>query len=155
MARFVFQLEALLRHREHEERQRQRDLAVAEAQTARLSAELRKLDEEARASVEDVRKNHLIGPLNLQFLASHRRYLLATQRKAMTLAQRMALQQRQLEQARAALAEAAKQRKILEKLREKRHRQWAQEVARREFAELDDVGMRLSAWSDDPAGGGV
>jgi flagellar FliJ protein len=79
------------------------------------------------------------------FLAAHRRYIASVQRKGTVMAQKMALIQRELDTARSALSEAAKQRKILEKLREKQLERWTVEINRKEGAELDEVSMRMFA----------
>ena len=98
-----------------------------------------------RVSVNDLRGGKLIGRLDLQFLAAHRRYVLSVERRAMTLAQRMAIQQRAVDEARARLVAAARDRKMLEKLRGKRKTEFFAEQARKDFAELDDAISRLSA----------
>jgi flagellar FliJ protein len=144
MAQFVFHLEALLRHRKNEERQRQRELAVFQANLNQLDAELRGLNDTAAATLADLRANRLVGKLDVQFLAAHRRYILSVQRKSITIAQKMTLVQRQLEDARLKLIEAARQRKMIEKLREKRHLEWLANQNHREFLEADDIGMRLA-----------
>ena len=56
------------------------------------------------------------------------------------------LLQRQIDAAHAELVEAAKQRKILEKLRDRQKSRWAADRTRRELAELDDLTMRRAAW---------
>jgi flagellar FliJ protein len=144
MARFVFKLEGVLRHRANIEQQRRRELATVEAQMASLEAQLRALDAAVRASETDLRENRLVGRLDMAFLAAHRRYAISMQRKAMATAQKMAGMQRQLETARQNLAEAAKQRKIIEKLRDRQLTRWKAEQARHELMELDEIAMRLS-----------
>ncbi len=144
MARFVFQLEGVLEHRRHVERQKQRDLAVAQAQLSQLEAELRRLDESVRQTNEDVRRNHLTGVLDMNFLAAHRRFMNATQRQAMNLVQRMALAQRKAQEAQKALIEAAKQRKVIEKLRERYQQRWQAELDRREMLAQDELTTQLS-----------
>lgn len=144
MARFVFQLEGVLRHRKHLEQQRQRELALVQAQMATLQAELRSMDQSVQAATSDVRQNHLVGKLDLSFLAAHRRFTAAMQRKAMALMQRMALVQRQVDEAVKALMEAAKQRKVMEKLRERNQERWRADLNRRELIEQDDISMRLA-----------
>jgi flagellar FliJ protein len=143
MARFVFQLDGVLRQRKLVEEQKQRDLAVLEGEMKRLESQLRELDESVGSTTADVRDNRLTGRLDLSFLAAHRRYTLAVQRKAVTLAEQMAAVKLRVNSARQALAEAAKQRKIIEKLREKRYAEWAAEQSRKEMAALDEVGMRI------------
>ena len=143
MARFVFQLDGVLRQRKLAEEQKQRDLAVVEAEMTALEAQLRELDQSVQSTTADVRTNHLIGRLDLNFLAAHRRYIAATQRKALDLAERMAAVRVRLDAARKALAEAARERKIIEKLRERREAEWKAAQARKEMAALDEIGTRI------------
>jgi hypothetical protein len=63
----------------------------------------------------------------------------------LTLAQKMAIQQRAVDEARAKLVAAARDRKMLEKLRDKRKAAFLAEQTRKDFAELDDAISRHSA----------
>lgn len=144
MARFVFQLEGVLRHRERTEKERQRDLAVAQAEMMRLEGELTGLNQQVRQSTADVRDNHLVGRLDMGYLAAHRRYMLGMRRKALELAQKMAAQQRQVDDARQALAEASKQRKVMEKLKERQQQRWAAAMTLREDRALDELATQMS-----------
>src|SRR5688572_6087860 len=159
MPKFVFQLDAVLRHRKSIEEQRQRELSIAQAEMSKMEAELRTIDETARGVSDDVRNNRLTGHLDMSFLAAHRRYVLAMQRKALALAQRMAAQQQVVDAARRQLAEAAKQRKIIEKLKERQQERWRAEQSRKELESLGEVNMQLAlepyfAVADDAATGG-
>jgi len=149
MAQFDFSLEGVLRHRRHVEQERQRDLARAQQQMRHAQDELRELNQAMQSSLGDVRQNRLVGKLDLGFLAAYRRYQAAMQRKGTGMAQKMVLIQREVDAAQKALAEAAKQRKIIEKLREKQHDRWKQEQSRKEAADLDEVTMRMAAWNVD------
>ena len=144
MPKFVFQLDAVLRHRKMLEDERMRELGVAQTEMAKLQAELRAMDETTQTVSDDVRTNRLTGTLDMAFLAAHRRYVLAMQRKALALAQRMAAQQQAVDAARRQLAEAAKQRKIIEKLRERQFERWRGEQAQKESADLAEVNMQLA-----------
>jgi len=144
MPRFKFQLEGVLEHRKNIEEEKQRALAMVFAEMQRLKIELSDLDQVARGAVADLRQNRLTGPLDMSFLAAHRRFTGSVQRKALAIAQKMALVQRQIEEARANLAEAAKQRKIIEKLRERQLERWQSQQHRQEMDELDDIGMQLA-----------
>lgn len=144
MARFEFKLEGVLRHRLNVERGRQRELALAQAQMQRLEGALRALDVAAREATDDLRSNQLFGRLDMGFIAAHRRFVAAMQQKAMAVVKEMAALQPQLDAARVALAEAAKQRKIIEKLKEKQQERWRAEISRKEAEELDEIGMQLS-----------
>ena len=144
MAQFIFQLDGVLRHRERVEKDRQRELAVVLKEMARLEAELAVLDQETKQNASDVRDHHLLGELKLSFLAAHRRYMLAMQRKIIALAQKMAQHQLVVDQARTALAEASKQKKILEKLRERQQEAWTAKLNRRENSDLDELATQMS-----------
>jgi len=67
MARFVFKLDGVLRHRANIEQQRRRELAAVEAQMAALEAQLRALDAAVRASETDLRENRLVGRWTWRF----------------------------------------------------------------------------------------
>jgi len=143
MSKFIFQLDGVLRQRKHVEEQRQLELAAAQAELTALEGELRAMDRSVQDSTADLRNNRLVGQLDMAFLAAHRRYTLAIQRKAMVLAQKMVAVKTRADAARKALLEAAKQRKIIEKLRENRKARWDDDLARRETAALDEIGTQI------------
>lgn len=148
MARFVFHLDGLLRHRKFLERQKQRELAVVQKQVADLEGQLRSLNDSMRMVGDDLRQNRLVGRLDLNFLAAHRRFTIAMQRKGVEMMQRIVLARRQMEETRQALAEAAKQRKILEKLRERHHERWLAELNKSEMNQMDEIGMQIGYFNE-------
>src|SRR5688500_11630250 len=89
MAKFDFKLEGVLRHRKNAERERQRDVALVQAQLKQLENQLRELDQDVQQASGDLRQNRLVGRLDLNFLAAHRRFVGAMQKKGMTLVQRI------------------------------------------------------------------
>jgi flagellar FliJ protein len=141
---FEFKLEGVLEHRRNIEHETQRALAEVLGEMQRLKNELTELDRLARGATADLRENRLVGRLDMAFLAAHRRFTGSVQRRAIALAQKMALVQRQIDEARSVLAEAAKQRKIIEKLRERQLERWKMQRNRQENEELDDIGMQLA-----------
>ena len=144
MAKFVFQLDGVLRQRSNVEQQRKRELAVIQSRMTALETELRAVDATVRAAELDLRNNRLLGVIDLAFLAAHRRFSFAMQRKAMGIAQKMAAIKLEVDQAKQKLAEASKRKKILEKLRERHYRRWREDLDRRDQAEMDEIDMRLS-----------
>jgi flagellar protein FliJ len=144
MPKFEFQLDGVLRQRRQMEQQRQREVAVAQSEMNSLEEDLRELNELVEASIGDLRHNHLVGRIDMEYLAGHRRFLIGTQRKALGLIQRIGMAHRRVEEAQKALLEAAKNRKIIERLREKHHERWLAALSRRELSEQDEIGMRLS-----------
>jgi flagellar protein FliJ len=143
MPRFKFKLEGVFRQRKQLERERQREVAASRQQARLLEEELRALNQSLQGTVEDVRHNRLTGRLDLSFLAAHRRYAAAMQRKGDALVQRLANLSRQIETQQRALAEAAKQRKAIEKLRERRWEQWLAEQSKRELAQMDEIAQQM------------
>ncbi len=144
MAKFVFQLQGVLRHRESIEQQRQRELALALAERAMVEEQIHRLDEKAKAAMTDLRANHLVGTINLAFLASHRRFMMAVQRQGMALVEQLRARQKLVDIAQAALAEAMKQKKLLTKLRERQQDRWSAAINRKEIADLDEVATQMS-----------
>jgi flagellar FliJ protein len=144
MAQFKFKLAAVLRHREAIEKEKQRDYALALARQKDLEDQLKALDQQMQATNDDVRQNHLVGRLDVSFITAHRRFLLGMRRKAMDLAAALAKAQKETEAARVVMAEAAKQRMVLEKLREKQEGRWKDEMARKDMMALDEVAMQMA-----------
>jgi flagellar FliJ protein len=143
VAQFKFKLSAVLRHRETIERERQRDYALALAKVKDLQDQLAALNQVMKDTSADVRDNRLTGRIDINFITAHRRYLLGVQRKAMTLVNEIANAQREAETARQNLVEAAKQKKVLEKLREKQEQRWKEDTARKEAIALDEVSTQM------------
>ena len=144
---FKFPLAAVLRHRTHIEQEKQRELSVVLAEMQQQQNAFDELNQSIQGNMDELRKNRLTGRLDLTYLTAHRRYMLGVQRQITSMAQRLTLLQRKVDEARAALVEAAKGRKVLEKLQERQKQRWMEDQSRREWAELDDVTMRAAAWA--------
>jgi flagellar FliJ protein len=144
MAKFVFKLEGVLQHRQNIERQRQRDLAIAQSQVTAMEDQLRALDAEVKSVNDDVRTNHLTGPIRPDFLIAHRRFQAAAQRQAMAIAEKLAAAQIKRDSARRALAEAARDHKVLERLKEKQHEAWQADLSRKEAAANDEIAVQMT-----------
>jgi flagellar FliJ protein len=143
MAKFNFKLEGVLRQRKQIEQQRMRDLALTQQQSRQIEQELRVLNQSLQSTTAQMRTSHLVGRLDMNFLAGHRRYAAAMHRKGQALVQRLLILQRQAQTQQQALAEAAKSRKAIEKLKERRKEEWLSEQARREMIELDEISNQM------------
>ena len=144
MAGFRFKFDTVLRHRERVEQDRQRELVLAQAEHTEIQQQIRRLDESVQSSTADLRANHLIGVINLAYLTAHRRFVLSVQRQGAALVASLQEHEAKVNLARTALGEATRDRKVLEKLREKRHSRWREVEAHREAADLDEVAMQMS-----------
>jgi flagellar protein FliJ len=143
MPHFKFNLEGVLRHRSHVERERQRDLAQSQSQMRLVQEEMSRIQQAVQEAVADLRGYRLVGALDVPMLAAQRRFITAMQHKAMQVGQRIQLSSRQVDERRAALVVAAKERKAIEKIREKQYGLFLADLAAREHRELDEIGMQL------------
>ena len=147
--RFTFKLEAVLEQRKHVERQRQREVAAAQQRVLSAQAEVDALAAVKRASAKDLRS----GSLTPATLAAHQRFAAATRQKGATLRHSLADAKRDLAAAQHALIEAAKQRKVMEKLREREQSRWLEQERRREQVEADEIAAARRASSAAVAAG--
>jgi len=144
MARFIFSLQPLLQHRLHIEKEHQRKVAEIQQQANELRNHIQ---ETQRRILEQNRKltaDQLLGPLDLAYIANEKRYVNTLQLVIVNTLQRLTLVERSIAAARAELLEAARARKVIEKLREKHFTRWREELDRKEIAELDEIGTQLA-----------
>jgi flagellar export protein FliJ len=144
MAQFKFELEGVLKQRKTIEQTAQRDVALAQRALVDLQTQLTKLDESVKAVSEDVRKNHLVGTIDVSFITAHRRFLLSMERAALDLARQIAEAQTRVGKAQHVLLEAAKGRKGIEKLRERQLERWQLDQAKKENENLDEAGTQIA-----------
>ena len=144
MARFDFSLQAVLAQRETQERTCQMELAHARLALSTLEQGLTRLNDEIAGENETMRSEHLVGRLNVSVIAGHRRFLVAVRAKVIELVAQIAGARLEVEANQRKLAEAAKQRKAIETLRDKQKARWTAEQSRKELAIADDVGMQIA-----------
>lgn len=145
MARFVFDLEPVLRQRVIVERQRQKAVAQLETRRIELETYLRRMQSGIEQERADLRQRFgaggsgSVGIADLRVQANATLFMVG---KAQTAAVELAGVLKRLEAARGALAEAMAARRGIEHLKETRYAAWLSEQKRRETAELDELGMR-------------
>lgn len=164
MARFVFELEAVLRQRESEELRAQVRVANVEAERVALERRIRASHEFAQGERELMREflgegmalgeARGAGVLARVDVEAARRQAGAINH-AMGEAQRAVIQlagvHRRLEQARAELVRCATRRKAVEALRERRWQAYEAEAKRREGAAADELNITRGARASDEA----
>lgn len=153
MARFVFELEAVLEQRRAEERAAQLKVATLERQRLDLEERIREMQRGAAREKGDLRA-HASGSggtalidmrvLRMQAGASLR-LLARAQQAAIQLAGVLA----RLEGARGELLAATTRRKAVETLRERRLAAWREDMNRRETAALDELQVMGAARRED------
>src|SRR5438876_9894825 len=103
MPKFIFKLEGVLRQRKHVEQEKMRAVAMSLKHQSDCEAELQGLNDNVKQTNDDLRRHHLTGVLDMSFLAAHRRFMNAMQRQAISIAQKIALAQQRVTEARTAL----------------------------------------------------
>ena len=141
MPKFTFKLAGVLEHRKQVERQRQRELGVAQQKVLALQAELDGMSAVKRRSSDQLRRGgtHLTAAA----LAAHQRFAAAMRHKATALHRQLNDARREMDAAQLVLLEAAKQRKIMEKLRERELERWTETQRKRDAAEADEVARQM------------
>ncbi|MDY7109689.1 MAG: flagellar export protein FliJ [Planctomycetota bacterium] len=144
MARFRFKLEPLLKARRHAEREKQRAVAELERQRLDLEDALRRRQAfivEGKAALRD----RLVGDLDMPSLRAHAGSTVQVMREAERLVLELAGVHKRLEAARGELVEAARERRSLELLRDRRLAQWKAALNKAEDAALDELAVHAAA----------
>jgi flagellar FliJ protein len=144
MPRFRFPLQPVLDARSRAEDERRRDVATLESERRRLEDRLRAGQRSISGARDDVRAA-LVGTVRPDALRAQANLSLACMRDAQRLVLELAGVHRRLEVARAALAEAAKQRRAIEMVKERRFEDWRREQDRREQSALDELANNRGA----------
>lgn len=147
MARFRFELEAVLEHREMIEQQKQKAVADLELQRLTLEGTIRGYQNAIageRAQQRTLLEQGQVMDARAQAAAAVR---------LSTIAQRSVLElsgvHARLTLARAELLEAAKRRRAVELLKERRHEQWKREQDRRDAAAMDELAVMKAARQEE------
>ncbi len=141
MRSFRFSLEPVLSYRRQVEEMRKREFALAHRAMREHMERLQSLFVEEARVKGDLRVQEA-GALDLGEIRAQRRYLAAVVRRI--VAAREQAQRRAEEQAvaRAAYLKAGRERRVLERLRERRHEDWAREASREEQKFMDEIAGR-------------
>lgn len=163
MARFRFNLQAVLKQRQAVERQRQQEVAAIEQQRLGLEEELRGYQASLHREKADLREalsrertsdyGRGVDLRGVRLQANAALHVVARAQQAVL---RLAAVHKRLDAARLHLLEATKQRKAVETLRERRFEAWASEEKRKEANVLDELAiLRAGARNSDAMGQAV
>lgn len=136
---FVFRFETMLKIRRQREDHHKRVVGQRLRQVGEARQHLESLQHQIQAEVDAMRRVQQPGTIDMQQAVRHRHWLGHLHKGALEMQARIQFLETRLAQERATLAEAAKQRKILEKLRERQADRHRQAVDRREMLELDEM----------------
>lgn len=140
MPRFRFRLQIVLEHRERIERDKQRVLAGKQRDLALAQGRLAELNADYARTGEELRLRH--AELDTMELYNYYQYLDFVLRGIRSSEERVAACEAEVAHAQRVLAEARKQKKILETLKERRREAFDVEMRAAEQRDLDDLNAR-------------
>ncbi len=144
MAKFVFKFQSVLRHRERVEDERQRELAQHLRMRMILMSQLQNMQQDIRTSKQNL-AGSLVGRVDLDQVGQFARFAGQSTQRAQQLVSKLAVVEKQVEQARMQLLAATAQRKAMELLRDRHYEQWRSTLDRREIAQLDELATQAHA----------
>lgn len=142
--RFEFRLESLLTVRRNTEQEKLRKFAKAQQDVAAQKRMIEQTRDQIVAENRALSGRELTGKLDMAYIAHEKRYVGNLQVKILLGLQKLAAMEQVVAAARAELLEAARQRKVIEKLREKQLARWRAELDRKENAQMDEIGTQLT-----------
>jgi flagellar protein FliJ len=145
MAKFKFRLATLLRLREAARDERRAELAEAYRVDDMLQQRLREVAGELDSLREQCRQAAGPGTVDVDRLVEAQRYELALIGHQRHLQQQREGVTAEIERRRAALVEANRDVRVLEKLRDKQSLRYQQEENRQEIKRLDEVAQQRAA----------
>jgi flagellar FliJ protein len=135
--RFHFRLERILEIRSHKERQWLARLAAASGLCARLSRRITENGEQARGAFHlDTKQG---GVLDLSLLTYREHYINRLAQEQKKLKKELEEKTRQRSEVQQKYQEVSRDKKVLEKLKEKRESQYYARARLEEFKEVDDL----------------
>ena len=144
MAAFRFALEPLLKARQRAEEVHQRAVAHIELRRMELEERLRR-DQAVITEGKRSLRDGLVGAVDAHSLRLHASSSMQMMRVAQRTVLELAGVHKRLEAARTALVEAAKERRAMELLRDRRYAEWLTSAAKRETAALDELAVIAAA----------
>ncbi len=150
MATFRFRLQTVLRLRENERDDRRRELGQALQAKQVLEEYERRMAAEWESLNVRLRECSRAGEVQVDLMLHLRRYQMTVAAQREVLKQQMAQVEEEIERRRERLAEADRQVRVLEMLRERRFEEYRREEDRLETKMLDEVGSRSAVHEVDP-----
>jgi flagellar FliJ protein len=138
MKKFQYRLQSILKIKEHIEKERQKEFAATVQQVQNQMQTLEQIKQEKSSTCDQQRKS-MRKTISLAEMLVYTRYLVKLKRNRITGNEMLKALNETAEEKRALLVVAAKERKIYEKLKEKRKEDFdkeAEAVARKESDEM-------------------
>jgi flagellar protein FliJ len=137
--RFKFRFGTMLKIRKQREDEQKRVVAARLRQIAQVRDQRQALQHQIQAEIDAIRTSQARGAIDIQQVMRHRHWLGHLHKGVLEADARTRFLEARLAQERVVLAEAVKQRRILEKLRERQWVRYQTEESRRETRENDEM----------------
>jgi flagellar protein FliJ len=137
--RFTFRFETMLRIRLQREDEQKRIVADRLREITELQNHMIALDKQIRDELQSIRVGRQPGTIEMQQVIRHRQWLGCLHKGVLEGQAKMRFLEAELARERVDLAEAAKQRRILEKLKERQRDLYRNEQDRLESLAADDL----------------
>jgi flagellar FliJ protein len=141
MKKFRYRLDPLLRLRQQQEDQKKRVVGSLLTEINQQQNQVLEMAAAMKQEGEKLKDQYARGKVDLEWIRYYRMFVTQTQQTIAKRMQEILAIQKKLAVARGELAEAAKQTKILEKLKEKKKNSYDAEVLRQENSMMDEIGM--------------
>ncbi len=134
----------MLTRRRQLEKEKQLKVAQMGQEIQALVWQLQQLQARIVEENRSLSAKELIGPLDMNYIAHEKRYVGNLHVKIVLGMQKLAGIEKSMAAARGELLEAARARKVIEKLRERQLARWRADQERKEAAVLDEIGTQVA-----------
>jgi len=152
MKKFKFRLQSILKLRKQQEDHKKRVVGSLLAEIAEQQRQALELSEILKEHGYVLKSQFAQGKVDTNWIAHYQSFAAGTRNAIARRIDNVTQIQKQLSVARTQLTEAAKQTKIVEKLREKQKEDYDYQLKRMETIELDEIGTTRYSFKAGPGG---
>ena len=142
MKKFKFRLESLLKLRQQNEDEKKRAVGLLLSEIHEQQRQALEMDAQLQQEGDLLKEQYLQGSVDLDWVGHYRRYVTSVQNAINQRIANVAKVQGNLNHARSELTQAARQKKILEKLKEKKQKRYDAEIRRQELLAGDEMATQ-------------
>lgn len=139
--RFSFPLEAVLKVRKQQQDEKKRSVAERLREMSKLQSHLMSRNEQIASEIRKTRDNAVHAHLDVSEMSRRRFWISHLQRGLLETEFQIRTLEQQLDKDRQVLAEATKECKVVEKLKERRFEEYSKEMQRQETLEADELAI--------------
>lgn len=140
MKKFKYRLEALLRAKEQIEKERQKQHATALQQVYNQQQDLKRIDQSTSTTISQQRRG-MTGSMSVAEMLVYCRYILKLKRDMLAGGELLKALEETEQKKRQSLVKASKERKVYEKLKERRREQFNDDVRSQTTKENDEIAL--------------